>query len=182
MMDDGKYRARAVTGSATIGKTDKGSPQIAVMFELLDHPGTRLPWYGSFAETTVGQDQKPLYQITIESLYHCGWEGPDLRDLTGIDRNEVTVVVKNEEYQGKTRSKIAWVNSSGGGLIKNEMADTELSGFAAKMKGAALSTKKSMKLAEPAKKPNGQQQKRREPPPGSGDAYEDESPADWMNE
>jgi hypothetical protein len=181
-MEDGKYRARGVT--AAMGKTEGGKPQVAVEFEFLDHPGVRLPWYGSFAETTVGQDQKPLYQITMESLYHCGWEGPDLRDLTGIDRNEVSVVVANEEYQGKTRPKIKWVNAAGGGLIKNEMASDELSGFAAKMKGAALSTRKNMRLPDPAAKPkaNGQQQKRREPPPGSGDAYEDDSPPDWMND
>lgn len=180
-MEDGKYRARGVAGSAAMGKTDKGAPQVAVMFEFLDHPGTRMAWYGSFSETTVGNDQKPLYQVTMESLYHCGWEGPDLRDLTGVDRNEVTVVVKNEEYQGKTRAKISWVNGMGGSLIKNEMVDTELNAFAAKMKGAALSAKKNLKLPEQsARKPsNGQQQKR---PANAGDAYEDEPPPDWMSD
>ena len=178
MIAEGKYRARGVSGTGAMGKTEKGMPQVAVEFDLLDVPGTRMTWYGNFAETTVGEDQKPIYQITMESLYHCGWISGDLNNLDGLDRNEVTVVVKHEEYQGKTRAKIAWVNKSGT-LVKNAMPENELKAFAAKMKGASMGVRKSLNIPPPEQmKPRAQT-----PPAGAGDAWEpSDEPPSWLNE
>jgi hypothetical protein len=180
MIAEGKHRGRGVT--AAMGKTEKGHPQVAVEFEFLDLPGTRLTWFGNFSETTVGEDQKPLYQITLESLYHCGWISGDLQDLAGIDQNEVTLVVKHDEYQGKTRAKIAWVNKAGSGVaMKNAMPSNELSAFAARMKGASMATRKSLNIppAETMKaKP-----RPATPPAGAGDAWEPEDkPPEWLND
>lgn len=175
MIAEGKYRGRGVQGTGAMGKTENGHPQVAVEFDFLDVPGTRMPWYGNFSETCVGEEQKPIYQITLESLYHCGWISGDLNNLDGLDRNEVTLVVKHETYQGKTRAKIAWVNKAGM-LIKNAMPENELKSFAAKMKGASMGVRKSLGV------PPAEQMKRREPPPGSGDAYEgSDEPPEWMN-
>lgn len=180
MIAEGKYRGRGVTGTGAMGKTEKGAPQVGVEFDFLDLPGTRMTWYGNFSETTVGDEQKPIYQITLESLYHCGWISGDLQNLDGLDRNEVTLVVKHNEYNGKTQAKIAWVNKAGGGM-KNAMPPTELSAFAAKMKGASLSTRKA--LGVPPAEQMKAKPKPAAPPAGAGDAWEgDEPDPNWLRD
>ncbi len=182
MIAEGKYRGRGVPGTGVMGKTEKGMPQVGVEFELLDFPGQRMTWYGNFSETTVGEDQKPIYQITLESLYHCGWISGDLQNLDGLDQNEVTLVVKHEEYNGKTRAKIAWVNKSGGGIaMKNAIPQNELAAFSAKMRGASLSTRKALGVPPPEQMKA--KAKPATPPNGAGDAWEPEDkPPEWLNE
>lgn len=183
MIAEGKHRGRGVPGTGVMGKTAKGAPQVGVEFEFLDIPGQRLTWYGNFSETVVGEDQKPIYQITLESLYHCGWISGDLQNLDGLDQNEVTLTVKHEEYQGKTHAKIAWVNKAGGGIaMKNAMPTNELAAFSAKMKGASLSTRKALGV------PPADQMKVKPrpvtPPAGAGDAWEPEGEPDpaWLRD
>src|SRR5579862_677136 len=108
MLSPGYYRARAIEWA--LGKTDKGNRQVAVRFQTFDdedRPGEAITWYGYFTEKTA--------ERTLESLQHCGWTGDDITDLSGIERNEVQLVVENEEYEGKVHARVAWVNLPGGG-------------------------------------------------------------------
>jgi hypothetical protein len=97
MLSPGYYRARAV--EYALGKTQNGTRQVAVRFEVLDEQGApggeRVTWYGYFTEKTA--------ERTLESLQYCGWEGDDVTDLTGIERNEVQIVVEHEEYEGENQ-------------------------------------------------------------------------------
>lgn len=127
---NGVYRARAV--SAALGRTGTGKEQVAVTFQLMDSEGAlgpMLTWFGYFTEQT--------FPRTVEGLRHCGWQGDDLSDLSGIDANEVSLVVENEEYEGKTYSKIRWVNAAGGGgvTLKEQLTDMEARAFGARMRG-----------------------------------------------
>ena len=130
MLAPGNYRGRPVR--AALGITSKGTEQIAVEFELIEPAGERMTWYGFFTEATTDR--------TIESLRHCGWQGVDLSVFiegeqlpAGFDR-EVDLVVKHEEYEGKTRARIAWVNSGGGLAMKNVMDKVQGQTFAERMK------------------------------------------------
>lgn len=131
-IQDGTYRARAV--GAALGETKGGKEQVAVEFELLTDdltPGQRITWFGYFTEKTTAR--------TIESLRICGWTGSDLTDLEGIGANEVELVVENEEWEGKTRAKVQWVNKAGGGLsLAAPLSADKAKAFAARMKGAVL--------------------------------------------
>lgn len=124
----GTYRARAT--EAQLGTTDTGKEQVAISFQLLTpgFEGQHLPYYGFFTEKAL--------EVTVKALRACGWQGVDLSDLSGIDANEVNLVVEHEEYNGVTRAKVRWVNDGSVGLLKNVLGDAERKSFAQRMRGA----------------------------------------------
>ena len=145
----GTYRAKAI--EAQLGFTNGGKEQVAISFQVLTpgFEGTRLAYYGTFGEKAL--------EITVKALRACGWTGLDLSDFTGIDTNEVNLVVEHEEYNGTITAKVKWVNDGAGGLLKNVMGDSEKKSFAQRMRGqlATLGTvaPKAPAAPRPAAKP-----------------------------
>ncbi len=127
ILPEGTYRAKAI--EAQLGFTSANKEQVAISFQLLT-PGfetERAAYYGTFGEKSL--------EITIKALRACGWKGVDLSDLSGIDANEVNLVVEHEEYNGTVSAKVKWVNDGAGGLLKNVMGDAEKLSFAQRMRG-----------------------------------------------
>ncbi len=127
-IEDGKYPAKAI--SWEFGQTAKGENQIGILFALSEAPDTRLTYYGNFGDKSLPH--------TMKALRACGWKGSDLADLFGgqggLDTNEVLLVVENEEWQGKVRAKIKWVNPLGGVSMANPLDQAGIKAFAASMK------------------------------------------------
>jgi hypothetical protein len=130
MLNEGNYRGRPVR--AALGLTSTGKEQIGVQFEFVEPAGTRLTWYGYFTDAAT--------ERTVESLRHCGWRGDDLSVFAegqplpeGFDQ-EVELVVKHEEYQGKTSARIAFINGGGGLAMKEALTQDQASAFAKRMK------------------------------------------------
>jgi hypothetical protein len=130
MLNEGNYRGKPVR--AALGLTSTGKEQIAVQFELVEPAGTRMTWYGFFTDAAT--------ERTVESLRHCGWRGDDLSEFAegrplpaGFDQ-EVELVVKHEEYQGKTNARIAFVNGGGGLAMKEALTADQATAFARRMK------------------------------------------------
>lgn len=172
----GQYRAVAVPASvdgqkmwAQFGRSkEKLTPQVAVFFALLDegpYRGRRLLWMGYFTENSTDR--------TIEALRLCGFKGDDLAALPSQDLDlEVSVTVENEEYEGKTRAKIAWVNAPGGGLkMSNPMNPTDLRKFAAqyKAKVKAKAVVEGQRVAAPSAAASVAPAEDPEPPEDKGD-------------
>ena len=139
----GTFTARAVEGA--LGETSNGSPQIAVELQVLDdgYTGETITWFGYFTEKTTAR--------TMESLRILGWKTDDLSNLDGITENEVKIVVVEDEYDGKTRLKVNWINRPGGLALKSPMTPDKARGFAAQMKGAAVLSRGS--APKPAGRP-----------------------------
>lgn len=134
---NGKFRARAVAGSAQLGVAGTGTEQVAVQIELLEGPdkGAILPWYGFF--TPAAEER------TLESLHYLGFEGDNILDLStvgGPDAPDVIAVLEDEEgSDGEVRTRVLWINKIGSGqLIKTQMAPDQQAAFAARMKGKLL--------------------------------------------
>ena len=130
-MNDGKYRAQAKQWE--IGEASTGTPQIGVCFALLDHPGEEITWYGFLSDAAL--------KVTIKALRTCGWTGSDLDDLSGLDANEVSLVLVAEEYpagSGTFATKVKWVNSVGGLAMGKTLDADAKKAFAAKMKAKIL--------------------------------------------
>lgn len=129
-LPNGQYPGRGV--SAALGTADTGTEQVAVELVVTsgEHQGKRMTWFGFFTEKTT--------ERTLESLRHLGWQGDDLSDLTGIDRNDITFVVEAEEYKGEMKPKVRWINAPGGMALKAPMGPEAAKAFAAKMKGAVV--------------------------------------------
>lgn len=159
MIDIGRYMARAIEWQMGIAET--GTEQVAVTFEIIEEgpfSGHTITWFGFFTEKAS--------ERTIKSLFACGWEGDDLTDLAGLDRNEVEIVVEHDVHNNERRAKVKWVNRPGSGsfVMKNPMNDAQKKMLAAKMKGLVLALKKD---TAPPRRPAS--------PPRASDAY----PPDW---
>lgn len=145
---NGTYRARAREWA--FGMSKSGTPYIAVAFEILEESadGHRITWYGYLSE-------KPSKR-TMEAMRYCGWDNDDVTAPTGLNANEVELVIKPETYEGKTHSKVQWVNRVGGlGLKVDEVDEAQRRAIAASMKSAAVASRSGMpqKSAKPAPAP-----------------------------
>jgi hypothetical protein len=121
------YKGRAVSWG--LGTTEKGNPQIAVTFVITTAGADleEITWYGYFTDKTE--------ERTIQSLRYCGWQGDDFTNLDGMNENEVELVIEDEDYQGKTYTKVKWVNRPGGSAaLKAPLAGNALQEFAARMR------------------------------------------------
>lgn len=146
---NGKFRARAVVGSAQLGVAGSGTEQVACQIELLEGPdkGAVLPWYGFFTPSTE--------ERTLESLRYLGWEGDNILDLStigGPDAPDVIAVLEDEANdQGEVRTRVRWINKVGSGsLIKTQMAPDQAQAFAARMKGKVLALKQKSGAPAPS--------------------------------
>ncbi len=161
-MEAGRYKARAV--SAGLGYTSGDKPQVAVELQITegDAAGELVTWFGYFTDKT--------HERTFSALRTLGWQGDDLSDLTGIDANEVSITMKEEEYEGKLALKVAWINPLGGVGLKKPMTPAQAKAFAGQMKGAAVASR-GLKTgnAKPAGKPTTKQQVPADYPSGDDD-------------
>jgi len=125
---------KAICREGTLAFTNKErKPQVALGFELLEGPnvGAFITWYGYFTDET--------WERTLESLRMCGWGGSDLSDLSGIDTQEVRLVIVHEpDLNGEIRARVNWVNSLGGIAVKQRMDVGEAKAFAAQMRGRII--------------------------------------------
>lgn len=148
----GTHRARAVEWA--LGMSTTGKEQIAVMFQLTQgpHEGKHITWFGFFTDSTV--------ERTLESLRHCGWDSDSLAELDHLDANEVELVIDDETYEGKTRSKVKWVNRVSKLALKEQMSPAQVQAFAAKLRGKTVAHKRKYDAGGSAggAKPRAQQQ------------------------
>ena len=128
-MKPGDYQARIVNYGITNNKA--GDPQLAILFEYNDEENQRheVTWFGSFKEKAL--------EWTLKTLIVCGFSGEDPAELaTGVESglldtiSPVTIVLDEQEYQGKRFIRVTWVNPSGGkslgGRITKEEAKVKL--------------------------------------------------------
>jgi hypothetical protein len=142
-----KYLARAKDWA--LSETSKGDAQIVVYFEISTPEAemAAITWYGYFSEKA--------WERTVESLRHCGWQGADLTDLSGLGDKEVELVIEDEEYDGKVRPKVRWINKPGAMSIKAPLAGDRAKAFAAQMKDRikALDAAAGKPKAQPKRAP-----------------------------
>jgi len=138
------------------GEGKEPKKQVAINFELLEGPdaGERMVWFGYFSDAT--------WERTVESLRYCGFKGDDLSDVVNQKLNqEVSIVVKHEEYQGETKARVAWVNKARSGFkMTAPMANKDLALFASAMKSRvarvpAVEADKVEEVKKPTPLPSG---------------------------
>lgn len=133
-LNPGKYRARARW--AKLAYTSKKDPQVAAELEILEEGfvGVTVKWFGQFTEKSEDR--------TLESLRLMGWNNDDLGNMTGIGDTDVEATIGEEEYQGKTYTKVQFIDPPGGSAqLKAPMSDEQASDFARRMRGAAIASR-----------------------------------------
>ena len=90
-----------------LGESAKGTPYVAVLFE--DGRGDVVTWYGYLTAGALPR--------TVDALGVLGWDaqehGGDVRVLNGtglLVGARAQIVVEEDEYGGKVRSEVKWVN------------------------------------------------------------------------
>jgi hypothetical protein len=148
---NGTVKARAREWA--LGHSSNGNEQVAVLFEITqgEHAGRTITWFGFFTEHT--------WERTMDSLRHCGWDGNDFTSLDGLDANEVELVIEQEEYQGKVRDRVKWVNRPSRLALKEAMGADAMRSFAAKMRGRAQTHKAKYGAQPAATSPRAQSQR-----------------------
>lgn len=68
--------------------------------------------------------------FSIERLRACGWRGADIRQLDGIDAEEVDVQISFETWEGKQRLR-AEIRTGYTFPLEYTMKDADLGAFAA---------------------------------------------------
>ncbi len=147
MIEAGKYKARAIPGSAQFGRASTGTEQVAVTFALLDErlAGEEITWVGNFAN-------EQGTEISIKALQAAGWASDDLGDMTGLGDTEVQLVVEVETYEGKPRAKVRWVNKGGAGFAFKDVMDRGgLASLANRIKGQAIALRAEAGASVPAR-------------------------------
>lgn len=125
-MIPGNYLAKVT--SFDFGQSSTGKDFIKCEFTVTDgeYAGRTMSWYGYLSEKTAKR--------TIESLRHCGWTGDNLAgDMPGLMSQKVSLTVDNETYNGNTRLRVKWVNSSSGSSsgIKKRLTEDQLAQLSA---------------------------------------------------
>lgn len=120
--------------NATMPDVDEGkTPSVCLTFR--NEAGEHIDAYLYLSEKALARTEK--------SLRACGWVGDDVSELMrdGVDLKQVEVVVEEEEYNGKVRAKVKWINA----IRKAMEAD--------KAKELAMSLRKKFKGVESEEEP-----------------------------
>jgi len=169
----GTFRAKAVIGVDHEGKpisglrTSKkaGTPEFFILFEITEageSKGKRVPWDGWLTESTEAR--------TIEALLLCGLEGDDLSNPVGINKNEVLIVVDEEEYkqdvektdettgatiivqETRRSNRVQWVNDPArSASVHKPMEVQEAKQFASRFAGSILAARQRRNQPTPTR-------------------------------
>ncbi len=123
-----------------LGKSKvKGTPYVGVV--LQDDQGCTLTWYGYLSDAAV--------ERTIQVLQDIGWNAEeDNWEVAALDATPrlvnvaCQIVVEDEEYEGKVRPKVKWLNPEGGGTgVRETMAPEEVKSFSSEIRKRILASK-----------------------------------------
>lgn len=162
---NGTVKARAQEWA--FGRTQNGNEYIGIMFEVTsgEHAGKVFSWRGFFTEATLDR--------TLESLRHCGWDSDSIVELDALGTNEVELVLEEEQYEGKTFTRVKWVNRPSRLAIGEPLTGSELQAFAARLRGKCVASKQTYKAGPAPKSGGSSNASHRGDPPGAHDFESD---------
>jgi len=121
---DGQWEVRGKVVKSLLGITGTGKQQLAVTFEYQDENGARgyVTSYHFFTDAAL--------PWTVEALRALGWDPEEndwnvltLDDTPVLRGREASLVLEEEEYEGKVRTKVRFVNALGGAGVERLAPD-----------------------------------------------------------
>lgn len=140
-------RNEVTVADHALGRTSKGKEQIAVTFA--DDSGDRIVWYGFFSEKAIETTEKALTAIGWNPTEN-GWRIEELNGTNRLVGNPASIVCEEDTYEGKTRLKVRWVNTPGGGALREVMTDDEAKAFGESLRKQNVSSYGAAKGRESA--------------------------------
>jgi hypothetical protein len=124
MIPAGTYESQAVSDAVFSMSSKKGTQQVVVTMGTT--AGT-IDWIGYMSEATLIR--------TTESLIAMGY---DFSDNASVRKNKVSIVVEHEEFEGKLRARVRWVNGLDTAARYTAMSASEESLVKSRLKATAL--------------------------------------------
>ena len=133
----GFYDGEIVDYGIKLAKKEGGDPQAFIKFRIKKGDGeghAELTWFGGLSNKIGSNAKRSPMSYTVSTLLDCGFKGNDTDDLAMGPANEVLAIgnlmsltVEDNDYDGKTTSRIKYVNPLGSSGIKRATPD-ELNG------------------------------------------------------
>ena len=142
--ESGRYTATAKT--VDLGQSaEKGTPYVSILFET--EQGEDLTAFLYLSDAALERTVRTLREV-------FGFNddfGTVKEQVTG---KQASIVVEAEEYEGKSRMKVKWINTVGGGSGKPlENASTLLAQLSAKAKRIPAAAPAATRTAAPTARP-----------------------------
>lgn len=129
----GRWRGRVTDHD--MGRSSKGNIQVAIGFAYEDSEGVqnRAVYYGVFTDKTLASEYGPLYALknlgfdlaaenfSDKAFAALGAKSAENSLGGALIGREADITVSHEEYEGEMRAKVDWVNTPGGGLMKDRL-------------------------------------------------------------
>jgi len=126
------------------GQSSKGNEQCSVSFKLLEGPdeGKEITAYFYFTQETNAKR-------SVESLKYCGCTHPegDIMNMDGFGGAQVRLVIEHDTYEGDTKARVKWVNSSK--PYAESMDDGMQASFRDRMRGLVAKANKEQSSNDP---------------------------------
>lgn len=159
LLPPGTHAVRVMNTGFT-GEDPQGRAQLTVYFE--DEAGDHITWYSSLGTLKDGGFSEKAFKFACDQLKNLGWDaeknayaferlGEDDSPIRGVD---CEIVVIDDVYEGKTRTKVKWINDPNrrGGVER--MAPEAAKSFADRIR-SHLGVKAPAAAKRPAAKPFG---------------------------
>jgi hypothetical protein len=114
----GNYQGKAVKGSEQYGESPNGNPELLLQVIIPELATPEFPDGRVF--TTVLYFSAEAAPYSIPRLRSLGWEGNDLSDLKGIDKNEVMINIAWPVDPGDGKAKLKVQIGSGAGTFSTK--------------------------------------------------------------
>lgn len=148
MLSDGTYNAEAK--SAVIWESEKGALMVTFDFDVEGGGNIK-------GQQCIVQKDGTISEISIRTLKECfGWAGQDPFDLENPDSlsgKKVELVLAWEEYNGKQRLGVKYINAPGGGMPKPADRKSVLAKYGAKFRALSGGAPAAPTKAPAAKTP-----------------------------
>lgn len=156
-VEDERYDAVVV--ESDFGETQQGAPQLAIRFKV-EGIGS-ISAYLSFSEKAWPYTEEKLQALDWDPRkndYRMDLLGKDvlIDDGAGGQKQVLagrpcSIVMKYEEYNGKTQAKVAFINPPGGMLVKERMSPEAIQQFSKMLKAGVASGRFKSNSATPTK-------------------------------
>ena len=138
-------RHTATVESAELGQSEKGTPFLSLLCK--NEQGEELTAYLYLSDAAIERTVKTLREV-------FGFDNNFESVVQQVTGKPCSIVVEAEEYEGKTRMKVKWVNTVGGSSAKPlDNAASLLASLSAKAKRIPAAAPAAARTAAPAARP-----------------------------
>jgi len=124
----------ATVKSAALAKTGTGKTQLAITFDPDLVEAKPITGYLFFTDAAIPQTEKALRNIGWDPLEHA-WGIDEMVETDALVGMRASIVCGWEEYEGKSRLKVKFINELGGaGAVKEKLEPEEARAFTATLR------------------------------------------------